>query len=330
MVGTLGLKISLDQGGTEATFNGFMKKIAIRIGNPTAIVDGKKIRMSAAPFIVQDPTTKATGIYVPIRFAVQALGGSSIHVDPNKHIITAEHLQAFNVTTDVYQGSTYTMRNINGDLYVSRSNNKPVKIASIHDTLDFFGFSSLGASTTPKGLQIVRVKDATGEPHIYHRDFTLLFKNRSLIRQSSMDYYLSKRSNMSMYNGNIVLNDGQNLRIIEDGTGKVLETIDLIKLGGKQDRYIVEGLQSDIILLRAVSNSHLTLVYRHTGQAVVLYKKLLTAEQQALVDPTTIPFGFDDSLTFIKRSGNTLYFTYAKGTEREQQLTYTLNNESSS
>lgn len=325
LVGRLGLKLQWNQSRKQATFNGFMKNIVLRIGSRTATVDGKPITMNAVPFTTQNPTTKQKEIYVPIRSVVALLGGHSLHVDPQKHVIIADQLQAFNVITDVYQGDTYTMRKINGDLYRSHHNNQPVKIASIHTALDFFEFSNIDVSSTPKGLQIVHIQNASGEPHIYHEDFTMIFKNGSLIRQSSMDYHLNKHTNSTMYNGNLILSDGQTLRIIEDGTGNVLENIDLVKMAGKKDSYVVESLQSDIVLLRAISDSHLTLINRKTGQSTVLYKELLTAKQQELVDPTTVPFGIDDRLTYIKRNGNTFYFTYAKGSEDEQQLTYTLS-----
>lgn len=302
-----------------------MKKIVLRIGSRTATVDGKPITMNAVPFTTQNPTTKQKEIYVPIRSVLALLGGQSLRVDLQKHVIIADQLQAFNVITDVYQGDTYTMRKINGDLYRSHHNNQPVKIASIHTALDFFEFSNIDVRSTPKGLQIVHIQNASGEPHIYHEDFTMIFKNGSLIRQSSMDYHLNKHTNSTMYNGNLILSDGQTLRIIEDGTGNVLENIDLVKMAGKKDGYVVESLQSDIVLLRTISDSHLTLINRKTGQSTVLYKELLTAKQQELVDPTTVPFGIDDRLTYIKRNGNTFYFTYAKGSEDEQQLTYTLS-----
>lgn len=324
-VGRLGLKLQWDQSRQQATFNGFMKKIVVRIDNPIAIVNNKHIPMNAVPFTMQNPTTKQKDIYIPIRSVVQFLGGHSLHIDPQKHVIIADQLQAFNVITDVYQGDTYTMRKINGDLYRSHRNNLAVKIASIHAALDFFEFSSINVSSTPKGLQIVRIQNASGEPHIYHEDFTMIFKKRSLIRQSSMDYHLNKHTNSTMYNDNIILSDGQMLRVIEDGTGKVIENIDLVKLTGKKDSYVVESLQSDIVLLRAISDSHLTLINRQTGQSVVLYKELLTTEQQKSVDPITQPFGVDDRLTYVKRDGNILYFTYGKDSEDEQRLTFTLN-----
>ncbi|WIM37961.1 copper amine oxidase N-terminal domain-containing protein [Paenibacillus sp. PK4536] len=324
LVGRLGLKLHWDQNRKQATFDGFMKEIVLRIGSHTATIDSKSITMNAAPFTIQNPITKQKDIYVPIRAVVQFLGGHSLRVNPQNHVIIADQLQAFNVITDVYQGNTYTMKKINGDLYRSYRNHKPVKIASIHNALDFFEFSNIDVSSTSKGLQIIRIQNASGEPHIYHEDFTMIFKNGSLIRQSSMDYHLNKHTNSTMYNGNIILNDGQNLRIIEDGTGNVLENIDLVKLAGKKDRYVVESLQSDIVLLQAISDSHLTLIDRKTGHSVVLYKELLTTEQQKLVDPTTMPFGIDDRLTYVKRIHNRLYFTYGKDSEDEQQVTYTL------
>lgn len=317
-----GLNINWDKSGKRASLNGFMRKIAVRVGSRTAMLDNKIVTLSAVPFKAVSPDSEKSELYVPLRFVVQALGGTQIRIDSSQHSMIADNLQSFNVLTDVNQSTTYAVKKVNGDVYIAQNKNLPKRLTSIDETLDL---ADIQVRSTPKGLQIIHITDSYGEPHINYQDFTLVLQNGVLLRQAHMDYHWGIGLNIEKYNGNIVLSDGQTLRIIEDGTGNVLETIDLVKLGGQKDTYVVESLQSDIILLRPISSSHLTLINRKTGQAVVLYKELLTAEQQKLVEPTTVPSGVGDELKYIKRSGNTLYLTYAKGTEREQQLTYTFN-----
>lgn len=315
-----GLHITWDQSGTRASLDGFIKKIAVRVGSRTALLDHKKVTLSAAPFKAIDPLSEKTELYLPIRFVVQALGGTQIHIDTANHKMIADGLQSLNVLKDTYQNTTYAVKKADGDIYMAQGQNLAKRIASIHKTIDL---ADIKVSATPKGLQIIRIGDSYGEPHISYQDFTLILKNGALIRQAHMNYHWGVGTNIKMYNDNIVLSDGHTLRIIEDGTGKVIDTIDLIKLGGAKDIYTVEGLQPDFIIVRSIQNTHLTLIDRQTGKSVVLYKELLTTAQQAQVEAP--PIGSDDRLTYVKRNGKTLYFAYDKGSTDEKKLTYTLN-----
>lgn len=315
-----GLHITWDQSGTRASLDGFIKKIAVRVGSRTALLDHKKVTLSAAPFKAIDPLSEKTELYLPIRFVVQALGGTQIHIDTANHKMIADGLQSLNVLKDTYQNTTYAVKKADGDIYMAQGENLAKRIASIHQTLDL---ADIKVSSTPKGLQIIRIGDSYGEPHISYQDFTLILKNGALIRQAHMNYHWGVGTNIKMYNGNIVLSDGHTLRMIEDGTGKVIDTIDLIKLGGAKDIYTVEGLQPDFIIVRSIQNTHLTLIDRQTGKSVILYKELLTTAQQAQVEAP--PIGSDDRLTYVKRNGKTLYFAYDKGSTDEKKLTYTLD-----
>ena len=322
LVDQTGLQITWDQSGTRASLDGFINKIAVRVGSRTAMLNHKKVTLSAAPFKAMNPLSEKTELYLPIRFVVQVLGGTGLRVDTQNHKLIADHLQSFNVIKDTDQGTTYGVKKVNGDIYMAQGKNLAKRIASIHGTLDL---ANIEVSTTPKGLKIVRIGNSYGEPHINYQDFTLIFKKGMLLRQTQMDYHWIVGTNIEMYNGNIVLSDGHTLRLIEDGTGKVVDTIDLIKIGGAESIYTVEGLQPDFILVRSIENTHLTLIDRQTGKSVVLYKKLLTAKQQEKVQYETPPVGNDDRLTYVKRNGKTLHFIYDKGSKNEKKLTYTMN-----
>lgn len=103
------------------------------------------------------------------------------------------------------------------------------------------------------------------------------------------------------------MHDGNTLRFIQDGTGNVIDTLDLVKLGGEEDAYYVEGIDKEIILLRGNQNGLLTLINRQTGERTLLYKELLTAKDQEYAENNDVPFK-GDTLKFIKRSGDKLYF----------------------
>ncbi|WP_411349109.1 copper amine oxidase N-terminal domain-containing protein [Paenibacillus sp. WLX2291] len=319
-----GLTLTWDKSQMRAGFQGFNKKIAVRMGSRTAMLDGKKVTLPAAPFKQSNHNSGDIAIYVPVRFALQAIGGGNIQVDAANHRITADHVQSYTVLTDVYGDSTYTLKKQTGDLFVSRGSSLPVLIASIDTQLTT---AQIQVSHTSGGLQVIRIRDNYGEPGINTQDFTLIFKKDALIRQAHMQYFWEHGSNIETYNNNIVLSDGATLRIISGETGNVLETIDLIKLGGKKATYVVEAIQPAFILVRNTDDAHLMLVHRQTGESIVLYQNLLTPEQQRLVEPLITPWAQGDEITFDHRTGQTLYFTYAKGTDREQELTYTLSTE---
>lgn len=82
------------------------------------------------------------------------------------------------------------------------------------------------------------------------------------------------------------MHDGNTLRFIQDGTGNVIDTLDLVKLGGEEDAYYVEGIDKEIILLRGNQNGLLTLINRQTGERTLLYKELLTAKDQEYAEKT--------------------------------------------
>lgn len=105
-----GLHITWDQSGTRASLDGFIKKIAVRVGSRTALLDHKKVTLSAAPFKAIDPLSEKTELYLPIRFVVQALGGTQIHIDTANHKMIADGLQSLNVLKDTYQNTTYAVK----------------------------------------------------------------------------------------------------------------------------------------------------------------------------------------------------------------------------
>lgn len=89
---------------------------------------------------------------------------------------------------------------------------------------------------------------------------------------------------------------------------KVTSVIDLVKLGGEADTYLVEGMDDDFLLIRPNQKGLLLLIERKTGKQTLLYQKLLDAEQQKFAETNDLPF-YGDNLKFIKREGNALLFT---------------------
>lgn len=321
-----GLTLAWDSTGQRASLNGFMKKAAIRLGSRTAMLDGKIVTLSAAPFKKKEKKTNNEIVYVPVRFGVQLLGGNHIQVDRQQVHVTARNIKSYDVITDVYNGSTYTLKKDGGDLYVAHGKQAPVKLVSLG--IDFDSVD-MEFESTAGGLLILTINDAYGEPHIHNQQVKLIFQKGKLIRKTYADFTRVNDSDIATYQDKIVLSDGKILRMIEDGTGNIVDQLDLVKLGGgSKEKYAVEGLYDDVILMRTASKGRLLLIDRHTNQSVTLYKELLDASWQKQIseDVDIDSFGSGDYLQFDKRVNNTFYFTFRAGSNQEKHFTYTLKS----
>jgi hypothetical protein len=176
---------------------------------------------------------------------------------------------------------------------------------------------------TPGGLLVITISDSFGEPHINTRVVTLVFKNGELLRKATFAYQFRGDADLKPYDNNLLLHDGNTLRLIQDGTGNITATLDLLKLGGEEDAYYIEGIDNDILLLRGNQKGLLTLIDRKTGERTLLYKELLTSEDQEYAENNDVPYK-GDTLKFVKRSGDKLYFLNDSPLTGKKDLIYTL------
>ncbi|WP_053372713.1 copper amine oxidase N-terminal domain-containing protein [Paenibacillus sp. FJAT-27812] len=293
------LELSWDSTGKRAQFNGWRKSFAVRIGNLTGMVDGKMIKLDGAPFLYNKE------LYLPARFVVNALNGKNITWDAGSKTFKADHLQTFKKYEFVIEGLKYAIEGKSGDIYVTDSKGTQRLLTKLGAPI--WEYLNIGFQKTQGGLLVVNLADNYGEPHLNNQQFTLVIKEGKVIQQSSVHYWNRLELNATKFNERLILIDGKTLRLIEDGTGKVVETIDLVKLGGEDDNYFVEYFDNDVFLLRANKSGILKLVDRDTGKISVLYKELLDAKHQEYVETNDMPY-LGDFLKIIKRDGDTLVF----------------------
>ncbi|RED66262.1 hypothetical protein [Cohnella lupini] len=81
----------------------------------------------------------------------------------------------------------------------------------------------------------------------------------------------------------------------------------MVKLGGEDEAYFIEGIDDDFLLFRANHKGILTLYNRETGETLQLYKQLLDEKDQQIAETNDFPY-FGDFLEFIDRQGQTLRF----------------------
>jgi hypothetical protein len=233
------------------------------------------------------------------------LEGGSVSWDAEHQLVSAAGLHTYAGFSQTYSGSTYSIVKKTGELFVAGKNGSKKKIADLGSQL--YDMVSMDFQKTPGGLLIVTIRDNYGEPHINNHLFTLILKNGGVIRQSQASYWMRFTDNVTRYGNHLLLTDGRSLRILEDGTGTVLQTLDLVKLGGEDDDYFIEGIADDFLLIRPNRTGLLTLVDRKTGRSVKLYKKLLDADDIEYADTNEAPYK-GDYLEYVKRDGPTLFF----------------------
>lgn len=303
---TAGLNLSWDKAHKRAEFTGWEKNFAVRVGSRTGFLDGRVVDLGGTPFISMDQ------LYVPARFVLSALDGESLKWNANSKRLTATGLHRYGIYSATYSGATYTVVQESGDLFVSFKKNTKSKIGNIGAGLDFVNFAF---KHTPGGLIVLSINNYT-DPHVYNTYSTFLLQKGNGIRQASIHLLVHYPAPPLWYEGKLVFNDGQTLRLIEDGTGKVIETIDLVKLM-KPDAddattitYNVEALFPDYALIRSSNTGALTLVNRTTGEQTLLYKVFPDIIQQVGPGDRNPLLSLYDHIQFIGREGNVLTFEY--------------------
>ncbi|OKP69763.1 hypothetical protein A3842_25400 [Paenibacillus sp. P3E] len=295
-----GLQATWDQAHQKVQFVGWKKKLGIRVGSSKGVLDGVIVDLGGTPFIYEEQ------LYVPARFVVGSLGGTTVGWDAAHRVYTAQGLKSFNSASAVYGGNDYTIDKKTGNLWVTAPSGEPKLLAKLGSEL--YDMVQFDFKKTPKGLMYLTITDIYGEPHINNKWYTLILKDGMVIRQDSVKYWMRYGDNVKMYGNHLVLTDGKTLRLIDDGTGKVTSFIDMVKLGGVAENYLVEGMDDDYLLIRPNQKGLLMLIERKTGRQTLLYQKLLDTKQQEYAETNDIPF-YGDNLKFIKRDGDALLFS---------------------
>lgn len=302
---------SWDSSGKQAQFDGWNKSFAVRVGSLTGVLDGKIVKLEGAPFVFKEK------LYLPARFVVRALNGGNLTWDARTKTVKADHLHTFKKYKFAHEGFKYAVEGKSGNLYVTDSSGVQRELAKLGTSIkEFLSFSF---QKTPGGLLVLRLLDNYGEPHLNTQLFTLVMKDGRVIRQSSVHYWNRFEQNVTYADGQLLLIDGKTLRLIEDGTGKVIETIDLVKLGGEEDDYFIEYFDKDVFLLRANGNGIMKLVDRDTETITVLYKELFDGKQLEYAEFNDTPYA-GDFLRLLKREGEVLYFKNNMPIEKDNKI----------
>ncbi|WP_025695729.1 copper amine oxidase N-terminal domain-containing protein [Paenibacillus durus] len=306
-----GLKITWDQTHKRAEFTGWEKSFTVRVGSRTGVLDGKAVSIGGVPFIYNKE------LYIPVKFMVKALEGGTVRWDDKKRTFLANGLHLYRSYSETFEGTVYSVSLDTGELYESSRQGEKVKIADLGTNLDVVDFTF---ERTSGGLLLLRISNIYGEPHVNTAYFTFVLRNGAVIRKGQIAGRASFGEPAARIDGKLLLSDGRTLRLVEDGTGNVAETVDLAKLmnadatQNADTLYHVEAFYSDVALIRPSNTGLLTLVDRSTGASTLLYREFFDADRQREIEEGD-PWFLGDFLRFAGRSGDTLTFTYNTGHE---------------
>ncbi|MCM3781691.1 copper amine oxidase N-terminal domain-containing protein [Neobacillus mesonae] len=298
------LGVKMVQSGNRFSMAGPAYSLAIRKGSKQAVLNGRSVKLSSAPFL------KDKEIYVPAKFLIGALNGEGLEYNADLKMIFASNLNTGNNPRS-FGGLQYELTK-DGKLQAANSQGM---VKQLYDfNLEVYNPYKYEFTKTNEGLFIVSIYDMYGEPMVQQRIFTVIIKNGAVIRQSHVNYFKRFEENavVSISGNELLLTDGIKLRLLEDGTGGLVKTYNLEKLGGETGHYSVEAVDEEYFLIRSNVKGLLTYIDRETGERVPLYKELLPAVEQEYAESNDVPY-YGDEIHFKGRQGDTLEFTVKEG-----------------
>ncbi|ALS28325.1 copper amine oxidase [Paenibacillus sp. 32O-W] len=306
-----GLAISWDVSKQRAQFDGWNKSFAVRVNSDRGVLDGKNTEIGGKPFVLNGE------LYLPIRFIVKALDGDNVKWNARTQTVTASGLGSYHARSETHNGLTFTVVTATGELYVTGESGESRKLADLGDTI--YGAVKFAFYDSPGGLLHLTVTRNYGEPMIQYRVYTAVLKDGELIREAEVSYFRRFVDNATNGGGQLIVTDGRTLELVDDVTGRVAESYDLVKLGGEEDDYFVEGVGPEYLLIRPNDRGLLMLIDRKTGGKTLLYKELLDKLNQEYAETNDVPY-FGDWLRFVRRDGDTLYFRNDAPIQQDNKL----------
>ncbi|MEC0091070.1 stalk domain-containing protein [Paenibacillus macquariensis] len=308
---------SYDQKTGYLNVSGPNRTLSWKVSSKTATLNGKS-RLMSAPLLQRNGD-----INLPLRDLLSWSGGSIKSNNTNKITVSYPILHALSGDAKGW----YWVRKDNGIVYTAVGSQMPHNIGqSAVRAIEYADMSVIHVDISSSVLQ---VNYNHGEPHLGNDIYKLYIYNGKLVKESHVSYYGgSQVESIDEANGLTVMLNGSDLLLIRSN-GTVEQKYDLKKLGKLDEEYTVEYASSKdgILLIRPYESQTLLFIDSKLDAPVVLYKELLSKEDQKLFDEAdkSVFMPLSDGLQFVKRDGDTFTFKHTqlfnKGTE---ELTYTL------
>ncbi|WP_185897414.1 copper amine oxidase N-terminal domain-containing protein [Paenibacillus zeisoli] len=282
--------------------------LQLKPGSQTARLNGQAIQLTA-------PSTIRNGsVYVPLRFITQSLGAKVGWTgSQRKASISSPEIDNVEMgRSPANTANAFWFNTSTGNLYQYTLG---AKAAVLTGTIAFKKHSIDIVAVRVDPLQtdefVVTVSDCYGEPMIYTMNNTAYIKNNKLLKQSSVEYFQRDSVNISSFKNHPILTDGKRLQMLNPKDGSVEKEYDLVKLGGYNELYSVEGMGDDYLLIRPNKTGMLTLVNPDTGKKKVL-NELLDKEDQEFFNTNDLPYLGDRLIVKGEQDGiiNLEYYSF--------------------
>ncbi|BBH22812.1 hypothetical protein Back11_41570 [Paenibacillus baekrokdamisoli] len=308
---------SFDQKSGNLNVSGPNRTLSWKINTRTALLNGKRHKMSAALIL------KNGSLSLPIRDLVNWVGGSIKMYKDNSLAVSYSILNV--VSGD--PKSWYWVRRDNGFVYTAIGSEMPHNIG--RSAVRAYQYANMSVTHADVHSVVLQVNHNHGEPSYGNDIYKLYIYNGKLVRESQVAYYGgSSVESIAEADGLTVMLNGSDLLLVRSN-GTVEKKYDLKKLGGLDEDYTVEyaSVKDGILLIRPYESQTLLLIDPKLDTPVILYKELLSKEDQEFFEkwgksPFMPP---REGLQFVKREGNTFTFKHTAPTGKVTEgLTYTL------
>ncbi|RCX14445.1 copper amine oxidase-like protein [Fontibacillus phaseoli] len=294
------LQLTYNHATKSLELTGVTQYAKLKAGNASATGKNNVVVSLGAPVLIKQGIT-----YVPASLFAKLFG---ISITPSgKQEITFVYSSKYVMAQA--EGKLFWLNREKGVLYMGTSGRLPARAGSInveHPDLLWMDAHKINDST-----YVTSIYNSYGEPHIFDGRYRAILHNGSIIRQASMSYggpsSIHLEKDVLTYDGKIILNNGQTAELVTPD-GKVADIIDLEKIGGPDDVYSLEVMESDFLLIRPYSTGTLLLVDRSSGEATSIYLSML---DKASIDRIqNDEFGIGDGLKYTGRTGDRLNFKW--------------------
>jgi len=273
------------------------KTIVLDVREGYAESDGRRLVLDAPP-VIRDGRT-----FIPLRFISEALGATVRWYDEDREVFITSNLLYAAVGEHLFW-----LNKSDSGLFYAYGSGVPQKLADLEWQPQWESLVDFSAQATPAGNILLTVREVYGEPKIFEGTYYIYFNlTNSTLHEASVTYTHRANSNPVFYQDKVVLTDGKNVFVIENESGKVVGSYDLVTMTGEEDVYLLEGIGGNYLLVRPSKTGLLTLLYLDTGEKVLLYKELLDEMQQEYAEMNDIPYR-GDWLKLVDQNENFLYF----------------------
>jgi hypothetical protein len=287
-------------------------------GTKTAYTNAGKLAMAAAPI------KKDGQWFYPLK-SIAAWAGGEVKLTPTKELIV--NYAPLSILAGDPQG-WYWVRRDNGIVYTAIGSELPRTIGwSNARAAMYYGMTvtKLGES----GSVLLTVNHTYGEPSLGTDIYKLVIQNGKLTLQTKASYYgmRSTKSIETSEEGYHVLVNGTAVLFLNEDA-KVVKKFGTESVIGTNANFTVEyaSIKDGIALIRPYASGMLLFVDLAKETSVTLYKELLSAEEQQILEgwnPADIDYP-TDRIEFVKREGNVFTFEHQVFFEAEKlTLTYT-------